>query len=72
MPQSTDLRPCGPGLEPARYAALRAEVVRTAAVLTDKQLLDLADALHSVIRLRRPGRPIRRADGWADEPRSFV
>ena len=73
MPDPTDLRPPGSGLHPRHFAALRTEIVRTGAVLSDEQLLDLADALHSMIRLRRPGRPIRRHDGWtADEPRAFV
>jgi hypothetical protein len=73
MFDASELRPPESGLHPRHYAALRAEVVRTGAILTDEQLLDLADALHSLIRLRRPGRPIRRPDAWVeDEPRSFA
>jgi len=73
MPDPADLRPLGSGLHPSHYDALRAEIVRTGAILADEQLLDLADALHSLIRLRRPGRPIRRPDAWIDdEPRAFT
>ena len=48
------------------YAALKTEVVRAAVELSDEQLMDLADALHSVMRLRRPGRPIGRPEGWLE------
>ncbi len=48
------------------YAALKTEVVRAAVELSDEQLMDLADALHSVMRLRRPGRPIGRPGGWLE------
>jgi hypothetical protein len=55
------------------YDQLRAEVLRAAVELSDDQLLDLTDALHGVIRLRRPGRPLRNPDGWVtDELRSFA
>ena len=55
------------------YDVLRAEVLRAAVELSDAQLLDLTDALHGVIRLRRPGRPLRNPDGWVtDELRSFA
>ena len=55
------------------YAQLRAEVLRAAVELSEDQLIDLTDALHGVIRLRRPGRPIRYPDGWVtDELRSFA
>lgn len=66
MPDASDLRSPESGLHPSHYAALRAEVVRTGAILTDDQLVDLADALQSLIRLRRPGRPIRRTDARAE------
>jgi hypothetical protein len=60
-------------LDAERFAALKAEVLRAAVELSDDQLLDLTDALHGVIRLRRPGRPIRHPDGWVtDELRSFA
>lgn len=73
MPDPTDLRPPGAGLHPRHFAALRTEILRTGARLTDEQLLDLTDALHSLIRLRRPGRPILRTDAWVeDEPRAFA
>ena len=53
-------------LPPPTYAALKTEVVRAAVELSDDQLMDLADALHSLMRLRRPGRPIGRPDGWLE------
>ena len=60
-------------LAPPAYEKLRAEVLRAAVELSDDQLLELTDALHGVIRLRRPGRPIRHPDGWVvDELRSFA
>ena len=55
------------------YEQLRAEVLRAAVELSDAQLLELTDTLHGVIRLRRPGRPLRNPDGWlTDELRSFA
>ena len=73
MLDPTELRPPGSGLHPSHFAALRTEILRTSARLSDEQLLDLADALHSLIRLRRPGRPIRSPDAWVeDEPRAFA
>ena len=55
------------------YENLRAEVLRAAVELSDEQLLDLTEALHGLIRLRRPGRPLRNPDGWvAEELRSFA
>jgi hypothetical protein len=55
------------------YDQLRAEVLRAAVELSEDQLVDLTDALHGVIRLRRPGRPLRNPDGWVtDELRSFA
>ena len=55
------------------YDRGRAEVLRAAVELSDDQLLELTDALHVVIRLRRPGRPLRNPDGWVtDELRSFA
>jgi len=60
-------------LAPATYQKVRAEILRAAVELSDDQLLELTDALHGVIRLRRPGRPVRHPDGWVvDELRSFA
>ena len=60
-------------LATAAYDKVRAEVLRAAVELSDDQLLELTDALHVVIRLRRPGRPLRNPDGWVtDELRSFA
>ena len=73
MPDPTDLRRPGSGLHPSHFAALRIEILRTAADLSEEQLLDVADALRSVIRLQRPGRPIRRHDaGVENERRAFA
>ena len=57
-------------LHPDVFAALKAEVIRAAVELSDEQLLDLTDALHSMIRLRRPGRPISHDAGWLMEDES--
>ncbi|MDZ4111997.1 MAG: hypothetical protein U1E18_20695 [Brevundimonas sp.] len=68
MGRSTDRH-----LSAEAYDQLRAEVLRAAVELSEDQLLDLTDALHGVIRLRRPGRPLRNPDGWVtDELRSFA
>lgn len=55
---------------PENFTALKAEVIRAAVELSDEQLMALTDALHSMIRLRRPGRPISHDSGWMveDEP----
>ncbi len=63
----------GRGLPTEAYENLRGEVLRAAVELSDEQLTDLTEALHGLIRLRRPGRPLRNPDGWvADELRSFA
>ena len=60
-------------LAPEAYEQLRAEVLRAAVELSEDQLVDLTESLHGVIRLRRPGRPVRNPDGWVtDELRSFA
>ena len=60
-------------LPPEAYDRLRAEVLRAAVELSADQLIDLTEALHGVIRLRRPGRPVRHPDCWVtDELRSFA
>lgn len=48
------------------YDALKAEVMRAGVELSEWQLLDLADSLHSLMRLRRPGRPISDPEGWVE------
>ncbi len=61
------------GLSAEAYDRVRAEMLRAAVELSESQLLDLTDALHGLIRLRRPGRPLRNPDGWVtDELRSFA
>ena len=61
------------GLPPEAYEQVRAGVLRAAVELSDEQLTDLTEALHGLIRLRRPGRPLRNPDGWvAEELRSFA
>ena len=60
-------------LQTETYEQLKAEVLRAAVELSEEQLVDLTEALHGVIRLRRPGRPIRHPDGWVtDELRNFA
>lgn len=60
-------------LQTETYEQLKAEVLRAAVELSEGQLVDLTEALHGVIRLRRPGRPIRHPDGWVtDELRDFA
>ena len=60
-------------LQTETYEQLKAEVLRAAVELSEGQLVDLTEALHGVIRLRRPGRPIRHPDGWViDELRNFA
>jgi hypothetical protein len=55
------------------YDQLRAEILRAAVELSEDQLVELTDALHGLIRLRRPGRPLRNPDGWVtDELRNFA
>ncbi|HYC97340.1 hypothetical protein [Brevundimonas sp.] len=59
-------------LDAGAYEKVRAEVLRAAVELSEDQLIDLTDALHGMMRLRRPGRPVRNPDGWVDdELRSF-
>jgi hypothetical protein len=73
MPDPTDLRSPGSGLHPSHFAAVRTEVLRTGAGLSDEQLRDLTGALHSLIRRRRLGQPIGRHDIWVeDEPRAVA
>jgi hypothetical protein len=57
-------------LSESDFAALKAEVIRAAVELSDEQLMHLSDALHSMIRLRRPGRPISHCSGWMLEDES--
>lgn len=52
-----------PGASEAAYEALKLEIMRAARELSCAQVMDLADSLHCVLRLRRPGRPVH-ADGW--------
>lgn len=53
-------------LKPSTYCTLRGEVMRAAVELSDEQLIDLTEALHGMLRLRRPGRPISNPDGWVE------
>jgi hypothetical protein len=54
------------------FSALKTEVVRAAVELSDEQLMDLTDALHSMMRLRRPSRPIGRPTGWLEEESPYI
>ncbi len=53
-------------LRPSTYCTLRGEVMRAAVELSDEQLIDLTEALHGMLRLRRPGRPISDPGGWVE------
>ncbi|HWW12533.1 MAG TPA: hypothetical protein VN018_08445 [Brevundimonas sp.] len=57
---------------PEKFTALKAEVIRAAVELSDEQLMALSDALHSMIRLRRPGRPISHVSGWLEEESPYI
>lgn len=59
-------------LTPTDFSALKTEVIRAAVELSDAQLMDLTDALHSVMRLRRPGRPIGRPTGWLEDESPYI
>ncbi|RZJ17379.1 MAG: hypothetical protein EON91_09650 [Brevundimonas sp.] len=60
------------GLDESRYEALKAQLMAATPALSREQLMDLTDALHAVIRLRRPGRAVGDIAGWiAPERRSF-
>jgi len=57
---------------PADFAALKTEVIRAGVELSTEQLMELADTLHSLIRLRRPGRPIGRPAGWLEAESPYI
>lgn len=60
------------GLDDSRYEALKAQLMAATPALSREQLMDLTDALHAVIRLRRPRRAVANATGWiGQETRSF-
>ena len=60
------------GLDDSRYEAMKAQLMAATPALSREQLMDLTDALHAVIRLRRPGRAVSDPTGWiAPETRSF-
>lgn len=54
MANLTDYRPTGHGLHPRHYDALRHEILRTGAELSDAQLFDLTQALDRQVQRRRP------------------
>ncbi|RZI59936.1 MAG: hypothetical protein EOP94_02265 [Zymomonas sp.] len=57
--------------EPA-YLALRAEILRASALMSCGQALELADLLHTVIRMRKPCRRLRNLeDLFLGEARSY-
>ena len=57
----TEYRPLGPGLHPRHYDALRHEILRTGAELSDAQLFDLSEALDRQVQRRRPRSATRRS-----------
>lgn len=46
----------------AAFLALRSELLLAATHMSCEQALDLADLLHTSIRMRKPGRPLRNID----------
>ena len=70
MVNVTAFRPAGHGLHPRHYQALRSEILRTGAELSDTQLFDLSEALDRQVQRRRPARcdsPVpRRSPGRND------
>ncbi|MDQ8027412.1 hypothetical protein [Brevundimonas sp. GCM10030266] len=42
-----------------QFTALRAELLRVSGKMSCTQALDLADLLHTVIRMRKPHRPLQ-------------
>jgi len=73
MAESADCRPAGRGLHPSHFSALRTEILRTSADLSDLQLRDISDALRAQIRLRRTGCSIQRSEACIeDQVRAFA
>lgn len=60
------------GLDQSRYEALKAQLMAATPALSRAQLMDLADALHAVIRLRRPGRAVGDIASWIGQKNRFV
>ena len=54
MVNVTAFRPAGHGLHPRHYQALRSEILRTGAELSDTQLFDLSEALDRQARCDAP------------------
>ena len=73
MSEFIDQRLPGSGLHPSHFAALRTEILRTGDELSPEQLLNLTNALCSLISPGRSGQPILRHDAWVkDEPPAFA
>lgn len=62
MADTADGLPGVRGLHPRHYAALRLEILRTGADLSDQQLRDIVEALQAEACLRRPGPVARRSE----------
>lgn len=59
-------------LPETQFLALRRELLRVSTLMSCDQALDLADLLHTVIRMRKPCRPLHDLDRlFLDEARSF-
>ncbi|RYG19975.1 MAG: hypothetical protein EON96_01920 [Caulobacteraceae bacterium] len=46
----------------AEFVTLRTELLRLSSHMSCSQTLDLADLLHTVIRMRKPHRPLQNLD----------
>lgn len=68
MADTADCRPGVRGLHPSHYAALRLEILRTGADLSDQQLRDIVEALQAEACLRRPGPVARRSKVRVEAP----
>ncbi|WP_395945395.1 hypothetical protein [Brevundimonas sp.] len=54
--------PPGRSMPNAAFLALRSELLLATTMMSCEQTLDLADLLHTAIRMRKPGRPLQNLD----------
>ena len=59
-------------LAASNFTALKAEMIRASVELSDDQLMELTDTLHSMIRLRRPSRNAPRFTGRLEEESPYI
>jgi hypothetical protein len=55
-------RPPARSMPNAAYLALRSELLLATTKMSCEQTLELADLLHTAIRMRKPGRPLKNID----------